>query len=136
MSDSPREDSPHRRPHTAPMDAPFLECDLGRELEQLRGEPAWSRGQNAKTIVKYEDFRIVLIAMTTGAKLPAHRTKGRISIHTIAGRLVVRAEGRTFDLPTGALIAVDHDLPHDVEALEESACLLTIACSRGGEGQV
>ena len=136
MSDVPCDDGPHRRPHTAPMAAPFLELDLGRELEQLRREPEWSRGQNAKTIVKYEDFRIVLIAMTTGAKLPAHRTKGRISIHTIAGRLLVRAEGRTFDLPAGALIALDHDLPHDVEALEESACLLTIAWPRGGEGQV
>jgi hypothetical protein len=39
----------------------------------------------------------------------------------------VRAEGRTFDLPTGRLLALDHGLPHDVEALEESAFLLTIA---------
>ena len=136
MSDSPSDDSPHRRPHAAPMDAPFLEFDIGRELEQLRSEPAWNRGQNAKTLVKYEDFRIVLLAMTTGAKLPTHRTKGRISIHTLAGRVVIRAEGRTFDLPAGALIALDLDLPHDVEALEESACLLTIAWPRGGEGQV
>jgi quercetin dioxygenase-like cupin family protein len=109
------------------MAAHFLEFDLARELEQLRDEPEWSRGQNAKTIVKYEDFRIVLIALKTGAKMPDHRTKGRISIHTIAGHLLVRAEGRTFDLPMGTLIALDHGLPHDVEALEESACLLTIA---------
>ena len=113
MSDFPCDDGPHRRPHTALMAAPFFEFDLGRELEQLRGEPEWSRGQNAKTIVKYEDFRIVLIALRTGAKLPDHRTRGRIS-----------------------LIALDHDLPHDVEALEESACLLTIAWPRGREGQV
>ena len=136
MSDVPCDDGPHRRPHTPPMAAPFLEFDLGKELEQLRGEPEWSHGQNAKTIVKYEDFRIVLIALKTGAKLPDHRTKGRISIHTLTGRLLVRAEGRTFDLPTGALMALDHNLPHDVEALEESACLLTIAWPRGGERQV
>jgi quercetin dioxygenase-like cupin family protein len=109
------------------MAASFLEFDLGRELEQLRGEPEWSRGQNAKTLVKYDDFRIVLVALKTGAKMPDHRTRGRVSIHTVAGRLVVRAEGRTFDLPMGALLALDHNLPHDVEALEESACLLTIA---------
>jgi|ERR1051325_3549533 quercetin dioxygenase-like cupin family protein len=119
----------------SPTAAPFLEFDLGRELEQLRGEPEWGCGQNAKTIVKYEDLRIVLIALKTGAKLPVHRTKGRISIHTITGRLLVRAEGRTFDLRAGGLIALDHDLPHDVEALEESGCLLTIAWLREGERQ-
>jgi hypothetical protein len=30
-------------------------------------------------------------------------------------------------LPTGTLLALDQGLPHDVEALEESAFLLTIA---------
>ena len=35
--------------------------------------------------------------------------------------------GRTFDLPAGTLLTLDQNLPHDVEALEESAFLLTIA---------
>jgi quercetin dioxygenase-like cupin family protein len=39
----------------------------------------------------------------------------------------VRAQGRTFDLPAGSLLALDQGIPHDVEALEESAFLLTIA---------
>lgn len=131
MPESPRDDSQHRRPHPAPMAAPFLEFDLARELEQLRGEPEWSRGQNAKTLVKYEDFRVVLIALTAGAKLPEHRARGRVSIHAIAGHLLVRADGRAFDLHAGRVLVLDHDLPHDVEAVQESACLLTIAWPRG-----
>jgi quercetin dioxygenase-like cupin family protein len=114
------------------MAAPFLEFDLSRELEQLHGEPEWNTGQNAKTLVKYDDFRVVLTALKARARLPGHRTKGRISIQTVAGHIVVRAEGRTFDLPTGTLLALDQDLPHDVEALDESAFLLTIAWP--GEG--
>jgi hypothetical protein len=39
----------------------------------------------------------------------------------------VRAQGRTFDLPPGGLLALDQDVPHDVEALEDSSLLLTIA---------
>jgi len=66
------------------MAAAYLEFDLARELEQLHREPGWSSGQNAKTLVKYEDFRVVLTAL-------------------------------------------DQGLSHDVEALEESAFLLTIA---------
>ena len=130
MADAPHDDDQHRRPHTAPMAAPFLEFDLARELQQLHGEPGWNSGQNARTLVKYDDFRIVLIALKTGAMMPKHQTRGRIAIQTVAGRIIVRAEGRTFDLPAGTILALDRGLPHDVEALEESVCLLTIAWPR------
>jgi hypothetical protein len=43
MSDAPHDHNRHRRPHTPPMAAPFLEFDLTRELEQLHGEPDWTR---------------------------------------------------------------------------------------------
>ena len=65
--------------------------------------------------------------MRTRARLPGHQTEGRISIQTVAGHIQVRAQGRTFHLPTGTLLALDQGLPHEVEALEESAFLLTIA---------
>jgi quercetin dioxygenase-like cupin family protein len=113
------------------MAAPFLEFDLTRELEQLHGEPEWNSGQNAKTLVKYDDFRVVLTALKARARLPEHQTKGRISIQTVAGHILVRAEGRTFDLPAGSLLALDQNLPHDVEAIEESAFLITIAWPHG-----
>lgn len=124
MSDPPNE---HRRAHTQWMAAPYLEFDITRELEQLHNEPEWKSGQNAKTLVKNEDLRIVLTALKAQSRIPEHRTEGRISIHTVAGHLEVRAQGRTFDLPAGRLLALDHQLPHDVEALEDSAFLLTIA---------
>ncbi|MEO8481518.1 MAG: hypothetical protein ABI634_04860 [Acidobacteriota bacterium] len=126
MSDAPN-DHQHRRPHTAPLAAPFLEFDLPRELEQLHQEPKWASGQNARTLVKHADFRVLLIALKSQTRIPGHQTKGRISIQTILGHIVVRAEGRTFDLHTGSLLVLDQSLPHDVEAVEDSAFLLTIA---------
>ena len=89
MSDTLHSDSQHRRPHAPPMAAPFLEFDLKRELEQLHSEPGWGTGQNARTLVKYDDFRV--------------------------------------DLHASSLLALDQGIPHDVEALAESAFLLTIA---------
>ena len=127
MSDAPGEHAQHRRPHAQPMAAAYLEFDLVRELEQLHHEPGWSSGQNAKTLAKYDDLRIVLIALKPHARLPEHQTEGRIAIQTVAGHIQVRAQGRTFDLPMGRLLALDQGVPHDVEALEESAFLLTIA---------
>ena len=117
----------HRRPHPKPMAAPYLEFDLARELEELHREAGRQSGQNAKTLVKYDDLRVVLMALQAHARIPVHHTEGRISIHIITGQIRVRAEGRTFDLPAGTLFALDGGLAHDVEALEDSAFLLTIA---------
>ena len=133
MSDAPGEHAQQRRPHSQPMASAYLEFDLARELEQLHHEPEWSSGQNAKTLVKYDDFRVVLIALKPQARLPEHQTEGRLAIQTVAGHIQVRAQGRTFDLPMGRLLALDQGLPHDVEALEESAFLLTIAWPGRGE---
>jgi quercetin dioxygenase-like cupin family protein len=112
------------------MAAPRLEFDLARELEALRREPEWRSGQNAKTLVKHDDLRIVLIGLAAGARIPDHQTEGRISIHTIRGHVRVRSAGELHDLPAGTLVALDRGLPHDVEAIEESAILLTIAWPR------
>lgn len=126
MSDARGDEVPHRRPHPQPMAAPFLEFDLAREFEQLHGELPAS-GQSAKTLVKYDDFRIVLIALTAHTRIPEHRAEGRISVQTVRGRIRMRALGRTFDLPLGSLLTLDRGAPHEVEALEDSAVLLTIA---------
>ncbi|MGH7314609.1 MAG: cupin domain-containing protein [Candidatus Rokuibacteriota bacterium] len=134
MPDARHDDSQHRRPHPQPMAAPFLEFDLTRELEQLHCEPQATSGQNAKTLVKYDDFRIVLIALKAHTRIPGHQTEGRISVHTIRGHIRLRALERTFDLRAGSLLALDQGLAHDVEAIEDSALLLTIAWpGRGGD---
>lgn len=117
----------HRRPHPQPLAGAYLEFDLAREIDQLRHEPEWATGQNAKTLVKFDDFRVVLMVLRAHAQMPSHRTEGRISIQTVRGHIQVRAAERTFNLPVGGLLTLDRGLPHDVEALEESVLLLTIA---------
>ncbi|HJR61689.1 MAG TPA: cupin domain-containing protein [Vicinamibacterales bacterium] len=126
MSDATDERGSHR-PHPQPMAAPYLEFDLASEAEQLQLQPGSKTGQNAKTLVKNDQLRVVLMVLKAHARIPSHQTEGRISIHTIRGRIQVRAEGRTFDLRAGRLLALDQGLPHEVEAIEDSAILLTIA---------
>jgi quercetin dioxygenase-like cupin family protein len=133
MSDAPSE---HRRPHATPMAAPYLEFDIARELEQLHREPGWQSGQNARTLVKYDGLRIVLIALKARSRIPEHQADGQISIQTVVGHIQVRAQGRSFELRTGGLLALDHGLRHDVEAVEESAFLLTIAARSAKDGSV
>jgi quercetin dioxygenase-like cupin family protein len=133
MSDASNE---HRRPHPQPMAAPYLEFDIARELEQLQREPGWQSGQNAKTLVKYDGLRVVLLALQARSRIPEHRTEGQISIQAITGHIRIHAQGRSFELRSGGLLALDRGLSHDVEAIEESALLLTLAWPREQERSV
>jgi quercetin dioxygenase-like cupin family protein len=112
------------------MADPHMEFDLEAEVHRLKAETTWSTGQNARTLVKYDDLRVVLIAVQRDARIPEHQTEGRVSLHVISGHIQVRASGRTFNLPTGGLLTLDPAIRHDVTAIDESAILLTIAWPR------
>jgi len=131
MSD-PADHQPHRRPHSPSLAEPFMEFNLESEVHRLKAETTWSTGQNARTLVKYEDLRVVLIALQPDARLSEHQTEGRVSVHVISGHVQVRASGRTFNLRTGGLLTLDPAIRHDVTAIDESAILLTIAWPRRG----
>lgn len=125
--DVARQVTAHRRPHAPPMAGQYLEFDLATEVDQLRRETTWNTGRNARTLIKYDDFRVVLTALQARTRISEHKTEGRISIHMLSGHIRLNASGRVFDLRAGSLIALDQGSAHDMQALEESAFLLTIA---------
>ena len=125
VSDIPHE--PHRRPHSGSRADPFMEFDLTAEVHRLQAETTWSTGQNARTLVKYDDLRVVLTALKASGHIPEHKTEGQISLHVLSGHLQVKALGRTFSLRAGGLLALDRGILHDVTALEDSAFIITIA---------
>ena len=135
MSKDAEPDLGHRRPHSPPMMGPFLEFDLMKEIHQLHEEASWNAGQNARTLVKYDDLRVVLTVLKSKMRIPEHKTEGRISVQTLSGHIRMSASGRTFDLREGSLLALDHGTPHELEALEDSAFLLTIAWPGRDEGK-
>ena len=110
-----------------PLGSPMLSFDLNAEIEGLRKENAWQGGRDSKTLVKHADFRVVLTVLKAGARLHEHKAAGRISVQTVAGHIQMHVEEKVFDLPAGHLLALERAIPHDVEALEDSAFLLTIA---------
>jgi quercetin dioxygenase-like cupin family protein len=111
---------------------PLLQIDLERELQQLRREDSWQRetGRSSKTLAKYPDFRIVLILMKGGTRMRQHRAEGRISIQQLKGQVCIHLADRKVTVSTGHLLVLDCGVLHDVEALEESALLLTISWRR------
>ncbi len=104
--------------------------NIGSELQKLKRAPSWQResGRSSETLVKYEEFRIVLVRMKPGSYMSHHRAEGPISIQAIQGKIRVHLpEDRIEELEPGDLLTLDRCLEHDVEAVEESAFLLTIA---------
>jgi quercetin dioxygenase-like cupin family protein len=124
------QETKHRRPHPHSLSGPFLECDLAREVDELHREPEWESGQNAKTLVKYDDLRVVLTTLKPHRKITGHQTDGRVSIQGLSGHALLRAEGRTFDLTPGRVVTFDRGIVHELEALDECAVLQTIAWPR------
>ena len=61
------------------------------------------------------------------AKLSEHQAAGPLTFHVLSGSVTFRAGGRAEALGAGELIVLESAIAHDVEALEESACLLTLA---------
>lgn len=118
--------SPTPRPKEA-TSGPFLNFDLQHEIAKLYAEETWQIGRNSKTLIKYPDYRIVLIALRKGARMTEHQAAGRISVETISGHVRMHVAETVFDMPAGGLVVLDRAVPHDVEALEDSAFLVTIA---------
>ncbi len=110
-----------------PTCGPDLEFDLAAEIEKLRREPAYEVGRNAKTMVKHPNFRIVLTVLRADARVASHRAAGRVSVQCVSGHIRMHLPGKSLDLPAGSLVALDRERPHDVEAVTDSAFLVTIA---------
>ncbi len=124
--------APIRTPE--PTDNSVLEFNLNEYIERLQHEKNWLAGRNSQTIVKYPDFRIVLTILRAGSRLHEHHAAGSISVQTVRGHIRMHAGDRSVDLPAGHVIALDRAVAHDVEAVEESAFLLTIAWPPSGGG--
>lgn len=106
---------------------PQVELDIEKELDEVRRSPEWQDGVVRKVLIRYPDFQITLRVMKANTRIPEHHNPGRICVQTILGHIRMRAGGRLFDLPQGKALVLDRAVRHDVEAIEESAFLLTVA---------
>jgi hypothetical protein len=68
--------------------------------------------------------------MKGGTRMRQHRAEGRISIQQLKGQVRIHLAHRKVNMSAGHLLVLDCGVLHDVEALEESALLLSISWRR------
>ena len=101
-----------------------LDAKARELLERARG----GGGRAATTIIGGHEkvLRQTVIAMVSGASLAEHENPGEASVHVLSGRVRLSTGQHSWDGRHGDLLTVP-DAPHSLEALEDSAVLLTVA---------
>jgi quercetin dioxygenase-like cupin family protein len=113
------------------LSGPCLSFDLVAETQRLRKEGIWDlESHNAIALAKYDDLRVVLIAMKSGSRMEGHKAYGSISIHTLTGKLRIHLPNHTMDVVAENLVILERSLPHNIEALEDSSFLLSVSWAR------
>jgi quercetin dioxygenase-like cupin family protein len=104
-----------------------ISFDLAATDREMREEAAYERnGHTARTLTLEPDMRIVLVAMKAASRIAEHQANATVSIHALSGQLRLHLEDRVVELPAGQLLVLEPGLRHDVEAVVESAFLLTL----------
>jgi quercetin dioxygenase-like cupin family protein len=99
---------------------------LARELlERARGGAS---GRAAETVVGGHErvLRQTMIGMLRGVTLGEHESPGEATVHVLAGRVRLKAGPNAWEGREGDLLVVPGSA-HDLEAIEDSAVLLTVA---------
>jgi quercetin dioxygenase-like cupin family protein len=105
----------------------MAQFDLLKEIADSEQHRPWQAGHNAKTLFKKHDFRVVLMTMDAAAHIKEHHADGTISVHVLKGHIRLTVQGKPHDLRAGNLFTLAASIRHQVEAVEESAFLLTIS---------
>ena len=122
-------DSTHNRPEGARViDALLVVTDLNAGIQQLLTEKAWAASdRNAITIFKTDAMTVVLTVLKAGAEINENKIERLFMLQVLKGK--IKIDVNTLDqaviLSEGGLFNIHEYVNHSIEALEDSALLLS-----------
>ncbi|MFP6159830.1 cupin domain-containing protein [Helicobacter pylori] len=67
------------------------------------------------------------ICMPKGAVMDKHKAPGAISVQVLEGKIIFEAENEKIEMPKGALISLEAQVSHRLDALENSVIRLSLS---------
>ncbi|MGC5614646.1 cupin domain-containing protein [Georgenia sp. Z1491] len=110
------------------MDRIDLDALIDEQLELAR-EARARRSSTAVVGDRTSRLRQHLMVLLEGTELQEHDSPGEATLHVLRGRVVLHAGQDEVELAAGAMAEIP-PVRHGVRALEDSACLLTVARER------
>jgi len=109
------------------LDDSLLTFDISTLLTQIKSENEWQKGErNATTLLQSHGLRVVLVAMHAGTLIKQHQANSPFSFQVIEGKIKFNTPTKSVTVTKGQLLTLHPGIRHDLEAIEESAFLLTL----------
>ena len=107
---------------------PLMQFDLAAEIDRLTTESEWGDGdRNSIVLAKDSRLRVLLSVIRAGARIGDDDAEAAITVQVLGGRVTLRRDVHAIDLADGHLGTIESGGSWTVEAVEDSAVLLTIA---------
>ena len=111
-----------------PSEGEMLTIKIADEIARLKGGREWTfADRQAVSLVKDDALNVLLLLLKKGARLHEHHTKGPIAVHVVSGSVRFTKGADQRSISSGMIVALDRNVSHSVEALEEAALILISA---------
>jgi quercetin dioxygenase-like cupin family protein len=110
------------------LDRPVMSLALAEEIARVRAGPQWAAsGKTAITLAKNDRLRVVLAVLARGRSLEEHSAEGPLTVYVAEGTIRFVTPEDKIELSAGAMLVLRAGVQHSVDALEDSAFVITLA---------
>jgi quercetin dioxygenase-like cupin family protein len=109
------------------LDQPMMAFAIAEEISKIKADqPSTNQGKRSAVLAKNEHVSIVLAVLARGEALQEHQTEGQITVTVVQGAIRFDALNERVRLNAGDLLTLRPGIRHSVEALEDSAFVITL----------